>query len=393
MDIRLIWLALGTFAIGAEAFALPSLLPDITADTGVSMVQGGYLVLAFAMAYAIGAPVLAALTGAADRRRVLAVTALVYAVATVGAGLAANYGLLLGARMLMALASGLFAATAQATAVAMSAPHHRARAISVIVGGTTLAVAFGAPLGGLVAHYFSWRGTYFLLAATTLAAAIAIFAMLPDGMRGVKVPLRDRLAVFVQPGVRPALLTMTLYMIGGFTVFTYFAPLAVQSIGLDKAFLPGVLLAFGVGAAVGNIAGGQLADRIGAKATVIGASILLSAVSVLMSWVTHVDHAVAGPAFVALMVVWGVVAWAFPPAQASRILKLAPTNAPLVLSLNASALYFGIALGSVVGGQVLLHGSPADLGWVGAIFPLLAMAVLLATDAEPVMARRLPRLG
>ena len=393
MDIRLIWLALGTFAIGAEAFALPSLLPDITADTGVSMVQGGYLVLAFAMAYAIGAPVLAALTGAADRRRVLAVTALVYAVATVGAGLAANYGLLLGARMLMALASGLFAATAQATAVAMSAPHHRARAISVIVGGTTLAVAFGAPLGGLVAHYFSWRGTYFLLAATTLAAAIAIFAMLPDGMRGVKVPLRDRLAVFVQPGVRPALLTMTLYMIGGFTVFTYFAPLAVQSIGLDKAFLPGVLLAFGVGAAVGNIAGGQLADRIGAKATVIGASILLSAVSVLMSWVTHVDHAVAGPAFVALMVVWGVVAWAFPPAQASRILKLAPTNAPLVLSLNASALYFGIALGSVVGGQVLLHGSPADLGWVGAIFPLLAIAVLLATDAEPLMARRLPRLG
>ncbi|MGV8855299.1 MAG: MFS transporter [Devosia sp.] len=393
MDIRLIWLALGTFAIGAEAFALPSLLPDITADTGVSMVQGGYLVLAFAMAYAIGAPILAALTGAADRRRVLALAALVYAAATVGAGLAANYGLLLGARMLMALASGLFAATAQATAVAMSEPHHRARAISVIVGGTTLAVAFGAPLGGLVAHFFSWRGTYFVLAAMTLVAATAIFAMLPVGMRGVKVPLRDRLAVFVQPGVRPALLTMTLYMIGGFTVFTYFAPLAVQTIGLDKAFLPGVLLAFGVGAAVGNIAGGQLADRIGAKATVIGASILLSAVSALMSGVTHLDHVVAGPAFVALMVIWGVVAWAFPPAQASRILKLAPTSAPLVLSLNASALYFGVALGSVVGGQVLLHGTPADLGWVGAIFPLLALAVVLATDPAPGMARPSPRLG
>lgn len=393
MDIRLIWLALGTFAIGAEAFALPSLLPDITADTGVDMVRGGFLVLAFAMAYAIGSPILAALTGALDRRRVLAATALVYAIATVGAGLAASYGMLMGARVLMALASGLFAATAQATGVAMSEPQHRARAISVIVGGTTLAVAFGAPLGGLVAHFFSWRGTYFVLAATTLIASVAIFAMLPAGLRGVKVPLRDRLAVFVQPGVRPALLTMTLYMIGGFTVFTYFAPLAVQSIGLDKAMLPAVLLAFGVGAAVGNIAGGQFADRIGAKATVIGASVLLSAVTLLMSVVPHLDHAVAGPAFVALMVAWGVVAWAFPPAQASRILKLAPTNAPLVLSLNASALYFGVALGSVVGGQVLQHGSPADLGWVGAIFPLLGLAVMLATDAEPVLARPAPRLG
>lgn len=393
MDIRLIWLALGTFAIGAEAFALPSLLPDITADTGVDMVRGGFLVLAFAMAYAIGSPVLAAMTGALDRRRVLATTALVYAVATVGAGFAATYGMLMGARVLMALASGLFAATAQATGVAMSEPQHRARAISVIVGGTTLAVAFGAPLGGLVAHFFSWRGTYFVLAATTLVAAIAIFAMLPAGLRGVKVPLRDRLAVFVQPGVRPALLTMTLYMIGGFTVFTYFAALAVQSIGLDKALLPAVLLAFGVGAAVGNIAGGQFADRIGAKATVIGASVLLSVVTLLMSVVPHFEHAIAGPAFVALMVAWGVVAWAFPPAQASRILKLAPTNAPLVLSLNASALYFGVALGSVVGGQVLQHGTPADLGWVGAIFPLLGLAVMLATDPEPVMARPAPRLG
>ncbi|MEO5807498.1 MFS transporter [Devosia sp.] len=393
MDIRLIWLALGTFAIGAEAFALPSLLPDIAADTGVSLVQGGYLVLAFAMAYAIGSPILAALTGASDRRRVLALTALVYAGGTIIAGFAANYGMLMAARVLMALASGLFAATAQATGVAMSEPAHRARAISVIVGGTTLAVAFGAPLGGLVAHFSSWRGTYFVMGGMTLVAAVAIYAMLPAGLKGVRVPLRDRLAVFVQPGVRPALLTMMLYMIGGFTVFTYFAPLAVTTIGLDKALLPAVLLAFGVGAAAGNIAGGQLADRFGAKATVIGASILLSIVTLLMSAVTHLDHTIAGPVFVGLMVAWGLVAWAFPPAQASRILKLAPTNAPLVLSLNASALYFGVALGSVVGGQVLQHGTPADLGWVGAIFPLLGLAVLLATDPEPVLARAAPRLG
>ena len=72
---------------------------------------------------------------------------------------------------------------------------------------------------------------------------------------------------------------------------------------------------------------------------------------------------------------------------------MAPTSAPLVLSLNASALYFGVALGSVVGGQVLQHGTPADLGWVGAIFPLLALAVVLMTDPEPALARRLPRPG
>ena len=53
------------------------------------------------------------------------------------------------ARIIMALSSGLFAATAQGTAVALVDDHHRARAIAVVVGGTTVAVAVGAPLGAL----------------------------------------------------------------------------------------------------------------------------------------------------------------------------------------------------------------------------------------------------
>ena len=69
MDIRLIWLAVGTFAIGVESFAISSLLPQIAESTGVSLTQAGYLVLAFALANAFGSPVLAALTGTADRRR------------------------------------------------------------------------------------------------------------------------------------------------------------------------------------------------------------------------------------------------------------------------------------------------------------------------------------
>ena len=43
MDIRLFWLALGAFAIGAEGFVISSLLPAISADTGVTIAQGGYL--------------------------------------------------------------------------------------------------------------------------------------------------------------------------------------------------------------------------------------------------------------------------------------------------------------------------------------------------------------
>ena len=130
MNKRLLWLALGTFAIGAEGFVISSLLPQIADDTGVTVIEAGYLVLAYALAYAIGSPVLTALTGTRDRRVVLTASALVFAGGAIVVTFTHTYAVLMAARIVIACAAGLYAATAQATAVAMSHSDHRARAIS-----------------------------------------------------------------------------------------------------------------------------------------------------------------------------------------------------------------------------------------------------------------------
>ena len=179
----------------------------------------------------------------------------------------------MAARMLMAFSAGLYTATAQATGVAISSADHRARAISVIVGGTTMAVAFGAPLGALVArarrlarHLCHGRGV------RRLIAAHSIWVMLPCGpARRAAEPAPAHCAVAL-PGVPGALLTTWLNLAGAFTVIIYLAVVTTQSIGLPRELVPAVLLAFGIGAAFGNVAGGQLADRVGARQTVIGAA-------------------------------------------------------------------------------------------------------------------------
>jgi len=380
MDIRLIWLAVGTFAIGVESFAISSLLPQIAESTGVSLTQAGYLVIAFALANAFGSPVLAALTGTADRRNILTITALLFSAGAVWAGFSAGYADLMAARILMAFSAGLYTATAQATGVAISSVDHRARAISVIVGGTTMAVAFGAPLGAFVAGLVSWRGSYFMVAGFGIIAAASIWVMLPAGLRGASLSLRQRVAAIALPGVPGALLTTLLNLTGAFTVIIYLAVVTTQSIGLPRELVPVVLLAFGVGAAVGNVVGGQLADRIGARPTVIGAAILNVIMLVGMSLVAHLPHEIVGTAFFVLVVVWGATGWAFPPAQSSYLLSLSPTNAPLVLSLNASALYLGIASGSLIAGLVLQYGTASDLGWVGAIPPALAVVGIVVSS-------------
>jgi predicted MFS family arabinose efflux permease len=391
MDFRLFWLALGAFAIGAEAFVISSLLPQVSADTGVTVVQGGYLVLVFALAYALGAPVLASLSGHHDRRRTLTASMLVFTAGNILAGLAHSYEQLLVARIVMALAAGLFTATAQATAVAISEPHHRARAISVIVGGTTIAVAFGAPLGALIADYAGWRGTFWTIAAVSATSAAAIWTMLPAGLIGPRLPLGERLAVIARPGVAPALLSMLLPMTGAFAVFTYIAPVTTEVFRLNDGLLPAVLLAFGIGGALGNIAGGQLADRIGGTRTVLGATLLMAIAIGAMGLVAAVPYAFLAAALLGYMLVWGVLGWSLPPAQASRLIKLVPDAAPLVLSLNASAIYLGVALGSVVGGEVLTYAAPVDLGWIAALFPAAAFVVVALTGWPAKQYQ--PRLG
>ncbi len=83
MPITLVWLALGAFAIGTEGFVISGLLPSVAADLRVSVGTAGQLVSIFGISYAVGAPVLAALCGAMDRRRVLNVALSAFALANV----------------------------------------------------------------------------------------------------------------------------------------------------------------------------------------------------------------------------------------------------------------------------------------------------------------------
>jgi predicted MFS family arabinose efflux permease len=70
--------------------------------------------------------------------------------------------------------------------------------------------------------------------------------------------------------------------------------------------------------------------------------------------------------------------WAsHPAAQLARLIGIAgPGLAPVVLSLNASFVNFGLSLGAVLGSFTLAKGSAAGLGWVGAVCELAAVALM-----------------
>lgn len=179
VDVRLVWVALGGFAINVEVFGFAGTLPGMAADSGVPVAQAGYLISAYSLSFAIGAPLLTSILASSDRRTVLSVAAAIFGVLTLAAALSTNYWHLVVARSALGFTASLYGSLAFATAAALSAPERRGEAMSVVITGQTAAIALGVPLAALIATNFGWRVTYLSLAGVGVIAAIALWLMVP----------------------------------------------------------------------------------------------------------------------------------------------------------------------------------------------------------------------
>ena len=205
MDKRLLWLAVGAFATSTMAFVFAGLLPLVAAATHVTISEAGRLVMAYSLAYAIGTPILATLTGAVDRKRVILGALVLFVAGNIMAATSNSFTVLTAAQIVMGMAAGLFAATAQATAVMLAGLEHRAKAVAAVVGGTTFAVALGAPLGSLIGNLAGWRATFLFVGLLAVLCAIVLALMLPRGLPGVKLTLAERMLTITRPRILPSL--------------------------------------------------------------------------------------------------------------------------------------------------------------------------------------------
>jgi predicted MFS family arabinose efflux permease len=388
----LLCMALGTFAIGTEGFMIAPLLPQLASDLSQSIVAVGQLITVFTLSYAFSSPILTALTGDVSRRNLLILAMAGFAAANVVAACAPNYWTLMFARVLLALVAGLYVPNANALAGAIVPPEQRGRALAIVTGGTSVAVALGVPVSALVGQGFGWRVTFAIVGALALLATAGLAVSLARDV-GANLPvvqLGERLAVFRQRPVLLALLVTLLWATGAYTVYTYLSLFLAGAVGISGSYVGLVLFAWGISAAAGVRIGGTLTDRLGSKRVIITSLSLLAAAFVTMSASAYgLSPATARVPVLTAIVVWGLAAWSFFPAQQTRLMGLAGVElASVVLSLNASFMFAGFALGAAIGSITVAHGSPAALGFVGAAGILTSLLiVLLTTQAKKLTPR------
>ena len=369
-------LALGAFAVGTEGFMIAAILPSIAESLRTSIEAAGQLVTIFALTYAASSPLLTALTAAWPRRQLLVLSLAGFTTANLIAAAAPGYWGLAAARVLLAMAAGLYVPNANAFASALAPAAYRGRALAIVNGGITSAVAIGVPAGAFVGAHFGWRATFIGVAGLSAVALLVLAIRLPRDL-SVNAPagLRARLTVVLMPGVFPALLTTTLWATGAYAVYTYVSPFLHAVAGLRPEHIGYVLSLLGVCAIAGVGLGGYANDRFGPRRTQAVALPVLAGTfaSLTVATLAFRPHGVAS--VLPMVALWGLSAWSFYPPQQARLVSVAGlAHTPVVLSLNASFMYLGFSCGAALGYVVIARTSIAWVGVAGAACVLGAMA-------------------
>ncbi len=349
LRLALLALALGGFAIGTTEFVAMGLLPQIAGGVGISIPTAGHVISAYALGVVVGAPVLAGMGAKLPRRTLLVALMVAYALGNVLSAAAPSYATLVGARFLTGLPHGAYFGVASLVAADLAPPGLKARAVSRVLLGLSVANVLGVPLATWLGQTFGWRVAFVgaaLLAALTVAG---VLRAVPHAPADRAATLRRELTALRRPQVLLAVATGAVGGGGMFAVYSYISPILTGRAGLPLAAVPLVLAVWGCGMVAGNLLAGRLMDWA-PKRAMIGAFLAMAALFATFAFTS------ASPVAAPITVFFLGMSLMLPTGLQMRLMGVAGDAQTLAAALNHSAFNMANALGAWLGGIVLAAG-------------------------------------
>lgn len=379
--LAILALALGGFGIGTTEFVAMGLLPDIASGLHISEPQAGHVISAYALGVVVGAPLIAALTARMNRKALLLSLMTMFTLGNLAAMLAPTYATLIAARFIAGIPHGAYFGVAALVAAQLLGPANRAKAVSQVMTGLTVATVAGVPVASWMGQHLGWRAAFGLVVAVGVLTVAALWRWLP-GMHAMALtsPLTE-LGALRRLQVWLALLVGMVGFGGMFAVYTYVSTTLTDVSGLPRSLVPVGLMVYGLGMVVGNLVGGRMADASVARALYLSIGALTVVLTGFVAAAHHVYTALPALFFI------GACGSAIAPALQTRLMDVAHDAQTLAAALNHSALNIANATGAWVGGLVITAGygytAPAAAGAVLALAGLgiLTISVLLERNA------------
>ena len=371
--LRLVILAmsLGAFAIGTTEFASMGLLPQIARDLEVSIPQAGMLITLYALGVVIGAPLVTIAAVRLPRARLLMLLIALIGVGNLLSAMAPDFTILAAARFVSGLPHGAFFGVASLVAARLSPPGQRARSVSLVMLGLTIATMLGVPASTAFGQIVGWRSAYIIVVLVAAVSTLAIWRLVPEPENGgVTGSIRGELRALRRAQVWFALGIGSIGFGGMFAVYSYIGEIVPGLMGLGERAVPVALFVFGVGMTAGNILAGRLADRS------IYGTIFLGLTGMALSlaiFALVAQNAIAG---MVLLLAVAVTSQLMGPSLQLFLLDASPDAPSLAAALHHSALNIGNSLGAALGAAVLAAGwGLAAPSWTGVVLAVLGLGI------------------
>ncbi|EXG81931.1 MFS transporter [Cryptosporangium arvum] len=379
-------------ALGASTFVYVTaetipigLLPEMARDLNVAEASIGLLVTSYAVVAGLTSIPLTAVTMRLPRRALIAGTVAAFVLSQLAAALAPTFLLVVVARLLCALAHGVFWATIAPIAARLVPPGQGGRAIALVFLGNSLAIVLGVPLGTALGQWLGWRVVLAVLAVIGAGCVAALSISLPALAGDVPTPLgrrlRDSVLVLRNRSLFAICATTAVLMIGLFAAYTYLAPLVRRDAGLEGTALSALLLGFGAAGLFGNWIIGRWVDRSPGP-------LLTTLIAVMvLALVTLAPVLGVAPTVVAVLA-WGAAMTATPIILQAAVLRVAPEAGDAASAVYVVAFQIGIGGGSLLGERFVSAGR---LGWLPLFAALLAVgAWVIVRTSRTAFPARLP---
>ncbi|GAB3579354.1 MFS transporter [Amycolatopsis endophytica] len=376
MPIALLALAVGAFGIGTTEFVMMGVLPQTAADFGVDIPTAGHLISAYALGVVVGAPLLTAVAVRLPRKTMLLAMMALFTAGNLLFAVAPNQEFGVVFRFLAGLPHGAFFGAGAVVASSLVKPGDRAKAVSMMFLGLTLANVVGVPLGTLLGQQVGWRFTFGVVALIGLVAALAIAKLVPHQGRPESPSLRGELGAFRRPQVWLALAIVTFGLGGVFACLSYVTPMMTDVAGYQPGTVTLLLALAGVGMTIGNLLGGRLAD----KALMPSLYVALLALAAVLAVFTVTAHDKAGAAITIFLV--GIAGFMIGPMMQTRVMLKAGGTPSMVSAAVQSAFNVANSIGAYLGGLVIAGGlGLVSPNWVGAGLAIIGLTIAIVSGS------------
>lgn len=342
------WVTL--FLMGTDLFIVSPLLPAIADKYNVSPSTAGWMVTVFSLMYALGAPFFGLLSDKWGRRRMIVIGLTGFTIANFITGIAPTFSVLLGSRILAGLTASMVSSSVFAI-VGDSAPKGKSgQWLSIATSGFLTALWTGAPIGTIVGQAFGWRVAFIGLAILSflfMSLNMRIWPQQSTKLVTSVLPARDTMKHILLE------VAVTMFWAGGiYGLYTYLGTGLASVNHFSSGLVATALVTYGVGAIIGSLSGGKLADVWNVRAVPTLALAVLA--FALIGLGLLFDNIIGIWPMLTLVGLAGYIAFS---AFQARLAVLFPDRLGTAMAWNQTAMYAGITLGSVFGSLYLSSGS------------------------------------